>query len=156
MPITYRSQKTNTSRYTQNKTLWPTLTGATSVRAAGIVLIVVHIINIIWTTTPLLQEEKHDGHSNIYNKKPRKTIIIHGLQLSLLLLPLLITAVGRHHENTILQPFLLCYLHCVLTLWFMVSETKSCKPSHSRGKDLVQLLTTWQTLTTQQLFSWLS
>lgn len=47
------------------RTLWPTLPGDTFVRAAGVVLIVVHIIIIVIDYCLFCREEKHDGHSNI-------------------------------------------------------------------------------------------
>uniref|UniRef100_A0A8C8B791 Uncharacterized protein n=1 Tax=Otus sunia TaxID=257818 RepID=A0A8C8B791_9STRI len=82
---------------------WPTVLGATSARTAGIILIVVLIIIIVISCCLFCREGKHAGHLNSSNKKARKTIIIHGLQMSFHLLLLLITAMGRHPDNTILH-----------------------------------------------------
>uniref|UniRef100_A0A663E3X6 G-protein coupled receptors family 1 profile domain-containing protein n=1 Tax=Aquila chrysaetos chrysaetos TaxID=223781 RepID=A0A663E3X6_AQUCH len=80
---------------------WPTVLAATFARTAGIVLIVV--LTIVISYCLFYREGKHAGHLNSLNKKARKTIIIHGLQMSRHLLLLLITAVGRHPDNTILH-----------------------------------------------------
>jgi len=82
---------------------WPTVLGATFARTAGIVLTVVIIIIIAIIYCLFCREGKRSGHLNSSDIKGRKTIIIHGLQMSLHLLLLLITAVGRHPDNTILH-----------------------------------------------------
>lgn len=135
---------------------WPTVVGATFARTAGIVLIVVIVVLIIFIVISyclFCREGRHAGRLNSSNKKARKTITIHGLQMSLHLL-LRLVDVGRRLEDTLItlfyiyQPFLFCCLHYALTLCFMGSKTKSCKPSYSTDKDLVHLLTTWQTVMT--------
>lgn len=82
---------------------WPTVVGATFARTAGIVLIVVIVVLIIFIVISyclFCREGRHAGCLNSSNKKARKTITIHGLQMSL---HLLVTTVGRHADNTILH-----------------------------------------------------
>lgn len=109
---------------------WPTVIGTTFTRTAGIVLIVVLIIIIVISYCLFCREREHASHLNSSNKKARKTIIICGLQMSLHLLLLLVTAVGRHPDNTILCLSVFLVLLFALCFNPVVRERKSCKPSY--------------------------
>ncbi|XP_065266335.1 odorant receptor 131-2-like [Emys orbicularis] len=70
--------------------------GGPFARTTGIILILFLGAIIIVSYCLLCREGKHAGHFNSSNNKARKTIIIHGLHLSLLLFPpLIIIAVKR-------------------------------------------------------------
>ncbi|TFK01161.1 G protein-coupled receptor 148 [Platysternon megacephalum] len=73
-------------------------------RTTGIILILFLGAIIIVSYCLLCREGKHAGHFNSSNNKARKTIIIHGLHLSLLLFPpLIIIAVKRPSDYFILN-----------------------------------------------------
>ncbi|XP_025047007.1 olfactory receptor 4K17-like [Alligator sinensis] len=81
-----------------------TILGGVFAKSTGIILILFLIIIIIISYCLLCMEGIQAGHFNSSNSKARKTVIIHGLQMSLHLLPpLIVIAVERGSDHTILH-----------------------------------------------------
>ncbi|XP_062832694.1 olfactory receptor 6B9 [Anolis carolinensis] len=79
----------------------PTILGGNFATISGIILISLLAATIIISYFFLCREGKIAGHFNNSNKKARKTIIIHALQMSFHILPpLIITAIGKEAKHT--------------------------------------------------------
>uniref|UniRef100_A0A8D0KCQ2 G-protein coupled receptors family 1 profile domain-containing protein n=1 Tax=Salvator merianae TaxID=96440 RepID=A0A8D0KCQ2_SALMN len=79
----------------------PALLSSNFAKITGIALIL--LLSAIITTAYffLYREGKHRGHFNSSNKKARKTIIFHGLQISFYIIPsLIIRAIGKDAKYT--------------------------------------------------------
>ncbi|XP_067397726.1 odorant receptor 131-2-like [Emydura macquarii macquarii] len=77
--------------------------GGLFARTTGITLILFLLTIIIISYCLLYREGKRAGHFNSSNSKARKTIIIHGLQMSFLLFPPLIIIAGKRDHYFILN-----------------------------------------------------
>lgn len=78
----------------------PTILGGNFARISGLVLISLLAATIVTAYIFLCKEGKLTGHFNCSNKKARKTITIHGLQMSFHILPpLIIKAIGQETEH---------------------------------------------------------
>uniref|UniRef100_A0A8C8RBD4 G-protein coupled receptors family 1 profile domain-containing protein n=1 Tax=Pelusios castaneus TaxID=367368 RepID=A0A8C8RBD4_9SAUR len=73
--------------------------GGLFARTMGIILILFLVAIITISYCLLYREGKRAGHFNSSNKVARKTIIIHGLQISFFLFPLLIILADRRSSN---------------------------------------------------------
>ncbi|XP_061490448.1 uncharacterized protein LOC133388502 isoform X2 [Rhineura floridana] len=79
----------------------PTILGGNFAKISGTVFISLLAAVIVTAYFFLCREGKLSGHFNCSNKKARKTIIIHGLQMSFHILPpLIIIAIGKGLEHT--------------------------------------------------------
>lgn len=79
----------------------PTMLGGNFAKISSLLLISLLAAAIMTGYILLCREGKLSGHFNSSNKKARKTIIIHGLQISFHILPpLIIAAIGKGTEHT--------------------------------------------------------
>ncbi|XP_026557466.1 uncharacterized protein LOC113436943 [Pseudonaja textilis] len=79
----------------------PTMLGGNFAKISGLLLISLLAAAIMTGYILLCREGKLSGHFNSSNKKARKTIIIHGLQMSFHILPpLIIGAIGKGTKHT--------------------------------------------------------
>ncbi|XP_058044871.1 uncharacterized protein LOC131201188 [Ahaetulla prasina] len=79
----------------------PTMLGGNFAKISGLLLVSLLAAAIMTGYILLCREGKLSGHFNSSNKKARKTIIIHGLQMSFHILPpLIIGAIGKGTEHT--------------------------------------------------------
>ncbi|XP_034989947.1 uncharacterized protein LOC118094070 [Zootoca vivipara] len=78
----------------------PTILGGDFAKITGILLILLLAAVMVAAYFLLWREGKLSGHFNCSNKAARKTVIIHGVQMSLHILPpLIFTAIGKGSEH---------------------------------------------------------
>ncbi|XP_078521727.1 putative G-protein coupled receptor 148 isoform X2 [Lissotriton helveticus] len=115
--LIYESINTSPEEILQLDPSCPSSLNSIPARVAGIVFILLLVILMVISYVFIYREAKHAGHFNSSNKAARNTIAIHGLQITLHIIPTLIfIGIGRNPElwalniaNYIIFSFAQCF-----------------------------------------------
>ncbi|XP_069071555.1 odorant receptor 131-2-like isoform X2 [Pleurodeles waltl] len=115
--LIYESISTSPEEIVQLDPSCPSSLNSIPARIAGVVFIVLLVILMAISYVLIYREAKHAGHLNSANKAARNTIVIHGLQITLHIIPtLIVIGIGRNPKlwalnlaNFIIFSFAQCF-----------------------------------------------